>query len=86
MNDTSYERAACFHLNEAKTLLHLNENKQPIHMSYHLFLHYGWFLQNLVLYSFRIFFGRPKKNVKKTEQLVDQEKTTSTGPKVHGRH
>ena len=24
-------------------LLHLNENKQPVH----LFLHYGWFLQNL---------------------------------------
>ena len=28
-------------------LLHLNENKQPVHMRYHLFLHYGWFLQNL---------------------------------------
>ena len=29
------------------SLLHLNENKQPFHMWYHLFLHYGWFLQNL---------------------------------------
>ena len=29
-------------------LLHLNESKQPVHMSYHLFLHYGWFLQTLV--------------------------------------
>ena len=28
-------------------LLHLYENKQPVHMRYHLFLHYGWFLQNL---------------------------------------
>ena len=28
-------------------LLHLNENKQPVHMRYHLFLHYGWFLHNL---------------------------------------
>ena len=28
-------------------LLHLNENKQPVHMRYHFFLHYGWFLQNL---------------------------------------
>ena len=28
-------------------LPHLNENKQPIHMRYHLFLHYGWFLHNL---------------------------------------
>jgi hypothetical protein len=28
-------------------LLDLNEIKQPIHMRYHLFLHYGWFLQNL---------------------------------------
>ena len=28
-------------------LLHLNENKQPVHMRYHLFLQYGWFLQNL---------------------------------------
>ena len=28
-------------------LLHLNENKQPVHMRCHLFLHYGWFLQNL---------------------------------------
>ena len=27
--------------------LHLNENKQPVHMRYHLFLHYGWFHQNL---------------------------------------
>ena len=27
--------------------LHLNENKQPVHMRYHFFLHYGWFLQNL---------------------------------------
>jgi hypothetical protein len=30
-----------------KKLLHLNENKQPLYMRYHLFLHYGWFLQNL---------------------------------------
>ena len=30
-----------------KKLLHLNENKQPVHMRYHLFLQYGWFLQNL---------------------------------------
>ena len=28
-------------------LLHLNENKQPVHMRYHLFLQYEWFLQNL---------------------------------------
>ena len=28
-------------------LLHLNKNKQPVHMRYHLFLYYGWFLQNL---------------------------------------
>ena len=28
-------------------LLHLNESKQPVHMGYHLFLHYEWFLQNL---------------------------------------
>ena len=28
-------------------LLHLIENKQPVHMRYHLFLHYEWFLQNL---------------------------------------
>ena len=27
--------------------LYLNENKQAVHMRYHLFLHYGWFLQNL---------------------------------------
>ena len=31
---------------QKKKLLHLNENKQPVHMRYHLFLHYGWFLQN----------------------------------------
>ena len=37
-----------FFFKQKKTfLLHLNENKQPVHMSYHLFLHYGWFLQNL---------------------------------------
>jgi hypothetical protein len=23
------------------------DNKQPVHMRYHLFLHYGWFPQNL---------------------------------------
>ena len=28
-------------------LLHLDENKQAVHMRYHLFLQYGWFLQNL---------------------------------------
>ena len=28
-------------------LLYLNEKKQPIHMRYHLFLHYGRFLQNV---------------------------------------
>ena len=28
-------------------LLHRNENKQPVHMRYHLYLRYGWFLQNL---------------------------------------
>ena len=28
-------------------MLHLNESKQPVHMRYHLFLHYKWFLQNL---------------------------------------
>ena len=28
-------------------LFHLNINKQPFHMRYHLFLQYGWFLQNL---------------------------------------
>ena len=27
-------------------LLHLNENEQLVHMRYHLFLYYGWFLQN----------------------------------------
>jgi hypothetical protein len=30
-----------------KNLLHIYENMQPAHMRYHLFLHYGWFLQNL---------------------------------------
>ena len=30
-----------------KKMLHPNENKQSVHMRYHLFLHYGWFLQNL---------------------------------------
>ena len=30
-----------------KILLHLNKDKQPVHMRYHLFLQYGWFLQNL---------------------------------------
>ena len=30
-----------------KKLLHLKENKQPVHMRYHFFLLYGWFLQNL---------------------------------------
>ena len=33
-----------------KKNLHLNENKQPVHMRYHLFLQYGWFLQNLGKY------------------------------------
>ena len=28
-------------------LRHLNGNKQPFHLRHHLFLHYGWFLQNL---------------------------------------
>ena len=28
-------------------MLYLNENKQPVHMRYHLYLQYGWFLQNL---------------------------------------
>ena len=27
--------------------LHINENKQPVHMRYHLCLHYEWFLHNL---------------------------------------
>ena len=36
-----------FHDNFMDFLLHHNENKQPVHMRYHLFLHYGWFLQNL---------------------------------------
>ena len=26
---------------------HLKEDKQPVHMRYHFFLRYGWFLQNL---------------------------------------
>ena len=34
-------------ISKINKLHHLNENKQPIHMRYHLFLHYGWFLQNL---------------------------------------
>ena len=28
-------------------MLYLKENKQPLHMRYHFFQHYGWFLQNL---------------------------------------
>ena len=28
---------------DQKKLLHLNENMQPIHIKYHLFLHYVWF-------------------------------------------
>ena len=36
-----------FFFQKKKKMLHLNENKQPVHMRYHLFLHYGWFLQNL---------------------------------------
>ena len=30
-----------------KKLPYHNENKQPVHMRYHLFLQYDWFLQNL---------------------------------------
>jgi hypothetical protein len=37
-------------------LLHLNEDKQPVHMRYHLFLHYGWFLQNLGKFNFFSYF------------------------------
>ena len=36
-----------FFKKKKKKMYHLNENKQPAHMRYHLFLHYGWFLQNL---------------------------------------
>ena len=36
-----------FFFSKKKKLLHLNENKQPVHVTYHLFLQYGWFLQNL---------------------------------------
>ena len=35
---------------QKKKSAYLNENKQPDHMRYHLFLHYGWFLQNLGKY------------------------------------
>ena len=35
-----------FFFQKRKFLFHLKENKQPIHMRYHFFLHYGWFLQN----------------------------------------
>ena len=28
-------------------LFYLNGNKKPVHMRYHSFLHWGWFLQNL---------------------------------------
>ena len=31
----------------SKNVLYLNENKQPVHMRYHSFLQYGWFLLNL---------------------------------------
>ena len=37
-------------LQEKNFLLHVNESKQPVHMRYHLFQHYGWFLQNLGKY------------------------------------
>ena len=29
------------------TVRYKQKNKQPVHMRYHLFLQYGWFLQNL---------------------------------------
>ena len=32
---------------QGKKNIDLKENKQPIHMRYHFFLQYGWFLQNL---------------------------------------
>ena len=34
-------------------LLHLNEKTKGFHMRYHLFLQYGWFLQNLGKYFIR---------------------------------
>ena len=37
-----------FKKEKKKFLLHLNEKTNGFHMRYHLFLQYGWFLQNLV--------------------------------------
>ena len=39
-----------FFQKQKKFLLHLNEKKQHVNMRYHLFLQYGWFLQNLRKY------------------------------------
>ena len=47
-NDLFFRRPFwIFFFKKKKKLHHLNENKQPVHMRYHLFLHYEWFLQNL---------------------------------------
>ena len=36
-----------FFQKKKKKLLQFNEKTKGFHMRYHLFLHYGWFLQNL---------------------------------------
>ena len=36
-----------FFFKKKKILLQFNEKTKGFHMRYHLFLHYGWFLQNL---------------------------------------
>ena len=43
--------------------LHINKNKQPIHIRFHLFLHYGWFLQNHGIDFIRIDMHRPLNHV-----------------------
>ena len=44
---TFFESAILNFFSKKINLLHLKVNKLGVHMRYHLFLHYGWFLQNL---------------------------------------
>ena len=46
-NISFFESAILNFFSKKKEIALCQENRQPVHMRYHFFLHYGWFLQNL---------------------------------------
>ena len=84
-NDLFFRRPFwIFFIKKKKKLHHLNVNKQPVHMRYHLFLHYEWFFRILEKTSSKLICTRLYIQCCKMQNSVAVKKNEIQ--KLDGKH